>query len=155
MINPRWRRFLSRKRFEVVFESKRCGFVMRIESGRRKIINHGFEQGQGNPPSCQRFATSTTRQASSWTANLWHSGGFPCPCTKPWYFLIVPPPKCWYLHHFVSVEKYFMFYVLLITGLVVITEAYIIYTLRFEIKMDMDILMILKDKSLQTGLTYF
>ena len=29
---------------------------MGIESGRRKIINHDFVQGQGNPPSCQRFA---------------------------------------------------------------------------------------------------
>ena len=28
---------------------------MGIESGRRKIINHDFVQGQGNPPSCQRF----------------------------------------------------------------------------------------------------
>ena len=46
MINPS----LRRKRFELGFESKKCGFVMRIESGRRKIINHGFVQGQGNPP---------------------------------------------------------------------------------------------------------
>ena len=37
-----------------------------------------------NPSSCQRYATSTTWQASSWTVNLWHSGGFPCPCTKSW-----------------------------------------------------------------------
>ena len=44
----------------------------------RKIINQDFLQGQGNPPSCQRFATSTTRQASFWTTNLWHSVGFPC-----------------------------------------------------------------------------
>ena len=29
---------------------------MGIESGRRKIINHDFVQGQENPPSCQRFA---------------------------------------------------------------------------------------------------
>ena len=38
MINPSWRRFLSRKRFEVALESKRLGFVMGIESGRRKTI---------------------------------------------------------------------------------------------------------------------
>ena len=54
-------------------------------------IYQGFVQGQGNPPSCQRFATSTTRQASSWTANLWHSGGFPCPCTKPWLIIFLLP----------------------------------------------------------------
>ena len=48
MINPSWRCFLSRKRFEVVFESKKRGFIMGIESGRRKTINHGFVQGQGN-----------------------------------------------------------------------------------------------------------
>ena len=47
---------------------------MRIESSRRKIINHDFVQGQGNPPSCQKFATSTTRQASSWTANFFTLG---------------------------------------------------------------------------------
>ena len=50
MINPSWRRFLSRKRFDVVFESKKWGFVMRIESDRRKIINHDFVQGHGNHP---------------------------------------------------------------------------------------------------------
>ena len=70
MINLSWLRFLTRKRFEAVFESKSRGFFTGIESGRRKIINHDFVQGQGNPPSYQRFATSTTRQASSWTANL-------------------------------------------------------------------------------------
>ena len=47
MINPSWPRFLSRKHVEVVFESKRWGFVMRIESGRRKIINHDFVAGTG------------------------------------------------------------------------------------------------------------
>ena len=56
MIDPNWRRFLSRKRCEVVFESKKWGFVMRIESGRRKIIYHDFVQGQENPSECQRFA---------------------------------------------------------------------------------------------------
>ena len=40
-----------------------------MENGRIKVINHNFVQGQGNPPKCQRFATSTT-QASLWTANL-------------------------------------------------------------------------------------
>ena len=33
-------------------------------------IYHNFVQGQGNPPEYQIFATSTTRQASLWTANL-------------------------------------------------------------------------------------
>ena len=28
---------------------------MGIERGKRKIINYDFVQGQGNPPSCQRF----------------------------------------------------------------------------------------------------
>ena len=55
MINPSWRRFLSRKRFEVAFERKTCGFVMRIESGRRTIINHDVIQGQGNSTSCQKI----------------------------------------------------------------------------------------------------
>ena len=36
---------------------------MGIESGRRKIINHDFVQGQGNPHV-------KDLQASSWTANL-------------------------------------------------------------------------------------
>ena len=31
----------------------------------------------GIPSSCPRFATSTTRQASSWIANLGHSDGIP------------------------------------------------------------------------------
>ena len=34
MINPSWRRFLHRKRFEVVFESKKWGFTIRNESGK-------------------------------------------------------------------------------------------------------------------------
>ena len=29
------------------------------------------------------------RQASSWTVNLWHSGGFPCPCTKRRKILLI------------------------------------------------------------------
>ena len=66
MINPSWRRFLSRKRFEVVFESKVREVVLGIESGRRKIINHDFEQGQGNPPSCQRFAVHDEACHSGW-----------------------------------------------------------------------------------------
>ena len=72
LINISWHRFLTRKRFEVtvVFESNKRDFVIEMESGRRKIINHYYVKGQGNPPSCQRFATSMTRQASSWTANL-------------------------------------------------------------------------------------
>ena len=32
---------------------------------------------EGIPSSCLRFATSTTRQASSWIANLRHSEGIP------------------------------------------------------------------------------
>ena len=47
MINPSWRRFLSRKRFEVVFESKKWGFVMTIESGRRKINQPRLCAGTG------------------------------------------------------------------------------------------------------------
>ena len=39
--------------------------------------------------SCQRYTASTTRQASSWSANLWHSGGFSCPCTKWCYILLI------------------------------------------------------------------
>ena len=43
--------------------------------------------GQGNPPSCQKFAMSTTRQASSWTVNLCNLRRLPC--TKSWYILII------------------------------------------------------------------
>ena len=48
-------------------------FVMGIESGSRKIINHDFVQGQGNPSWYHRFATSTTRQDSCKSLTL---GGF-------------------------------------------------------------------------------
>ena len=34
----------------MVFESKKWGFVMGIESNRRKIINHDFVQGKDNLP---------------------------------------------------------------------------------------------------------
>ena len=66
---------------------QKLSFVMRIESCRRKIINNVFLQAQGNPPSCQRFATSTTRQAPWWTANLRLSSGFICPCRSRGKFL--------------------------------------------------------------------
>ena len=88
MIIPSWRRFLTRKSsFEG--NTSKWGFVMGIESGRSKIIKYDFVEGQGNPPSYQRFATSTTRQTLSWTANLWQLGGFPFPCTKSWKIRIV------------------------------------------------------------------
>ena len=35
--------------FGIGFRKQKWGFVMGIESGRRKIINHNFVQGQGNP----------------------------------------------------------------------------------------------------------
>ena len=82
MINPSLHRFLTRICFEADFESKEWCFGTGF--GRRKSINHNFVQGQRNPPSCQRFATSTTQQASLWTANIWHTVGFPCPCAKLW-----------------------------------------------------------------------
>ena len=69
MINPNWRRFLSRKHFEVVFESKKWGLLWGLRAEGEKNQPR-LCKGTGNPPSCQRFATSTTRQASSWTANL-------------------------------------------------------------------------------------
>ena len=31
------------------------------------------------------------RKVLLWTVNLWYSGGFPCPSTKSWKILIVPP----------------------------------------------------------------
>ena len=37
------------------------GFLTAIKGDRRKIINYHFVQGEGNQPSCQRYATSTTR----------------------------------------------------------------------------------------------
>ena len=37
---------------------------------------------QGHPPSCQRFATSTTHQALLCTDSLKHAGGFPYLCTN-------------------------------------------------------------------------
>ena len=37
------------------------GFIIKIESIGRKIINHDFVQGQINPPECERFATSPRR----------------------------------------------------------------------------------------------
>ena len=44
----------------------------------RKIINHHIVEGdKGIPSSCPWFATSTTRQASSWIANHGHSNGIP------------------------------------------------------------------------------
>ena len=60
--------FLARKRFEVGFERNNMG----IESDRRQIINHDFEQGQeihARVKDLQIFDTQLD---------------FPCPCTKSW-----------------------------------------------------------------------
>ena len=67
---------------------------MEIKKGRRNIINHHFVQGQRNPPFCQRNATSTTRQPRCGLQILWHSFGFPCPCTKWWLIILISSDPC-------------------------------------------------------------
>ena len=71
-------------------------FMETLRSGRGKIINHDFVQGQGNPPLCQRYKTSMTQQASSWTENLWYSdtGGFP----PSLYKVVIDSYKSYGLH---------------------------------------------------------
>ena len=54
-------------------------------------IYHGFVQGQGNPPECQRFAVHDEACRVVDVANLWHEGGFPCLCTKPWLIIFLLP----------------------------------------------------------------
>ena len=46
-------------------------------------IYHDFVQGQGNPPECQRFAVQDEAFRVVDVTNLWHEGGFLCPCIKP------------------------------------------------------------------------
>ena len=50
--------------------------------GKNIRIYHDFVQGQGNPPECQRFAVHDEACRVVDVANLWHEGGFPCPCIK-------------------------------------------------------------------------
>ena len=54
-------------------------------------IYHDFVQGQGNPPECQRFAVHDEACRVVDYANLWHEGGFPCPCTKSWLIIFLLP----------------------------------------------------------------
>ena len=58
MINQSWCHFLTRKRFEVVFESKNRDWKWKEKNNQPRLYS-----GTENPPSWQRFATSTTRQA--------------------------------------------------------------------------------------------
>ena len=63
-------------------EKSRLGYVLIIFCtflGKNKKNNQTSHWGRdsGIPSSCLRFATSTTRQASSWIANLRHSEGIP------------------------------------------------------------------------------
>ena len=59
---------------------------------RRTIrIYHDFVQGQGNPPECRRFAVHDEACRVVDVANLWHEGGFPCPCTKSWLIIFLLP----------------------------------------------------------------
>ena len=54
-------------------------------------IYHDFVQGQGNPPECQRFVVHDEACRVVDVANLWHEGGFPCPCTKSWLIIFLLP----------------------------------------------------------------
>ena len=56
-------------------------------------IYHNFVQGQGYPPECQRFAVHDEACRVVDVANLWHVGGFPCPCTKSWLIIFLLPLK--------------------------------------------------------------
>ena len=47
-----------------------------VKNGKNNQTPH-WGRDSGIPSSCLRFATSTTRQASSWIANLRHSEGIP------------------------------------------------------------------------------
>ena len=63
-------------------EKSRLGCVLNIFCtflGKNEKDNQTPHWGRdsGIPSSCLRFATSTTRQASSWIANLRHSEGIP------------------------------------------------------------------------------
>ena len=59
MINPSWHHYLTGRRFEVVFESNKWGFVMGIERGWRKIINHDFVQGREIHPRVKDLQPTT------------------------------------------------------------------------------------------------
>ena len=52
-------------------------------------IYHNSVQGQGNPTECQRFAVHNEACRVVDVANLWHEGGFPCPCTKLWLIIFL------------------------------------------------------------------
>ena len=66
--------------------------VWQTDRRRRTIrIYHAFVQGQGNPPECQRFAVHDEACRVVDVANLWHEGGFPCPCTKSWLIIFLLP----------------------------------------------------------------
>ena len=51
-----------------------CSFLDKNEKNNQ---TPHWGRDEGIPSSCPRFATSTTRQASSWIANLGHSDGIP------------------------------------------------------------------------------
>ena len=59
---------------------------------RTSRIYHDFEQGQGNPPECQRFEVHNEACRVMEVAYLWHEGGFPCPCTKWWLIIFLLSP---------------------------------------------------------------
>ena len=52
---------------------------------------HDFLQRQGNPPECQIFAVQDEACRVFNDANLWHGGGFLCPCTKWWLIIFLQP----------------------------------------------------------------
>ena len=60
---------------------------MRIESGRRKIINHDFVQGQGNPPSCQDLQRPRLGKPRRGMQILDTRVDFPVPVQSPGRFL--------------------------------------------------------------------
>ena len=72
MINPSWRRFLTRKRFDVDFESKHGGLSWGLRAVGEKESTTNLYKDREIHPSVKdlQIATSKTQQASSWTANL-------------------------------------------------------------------------------------
>ena len=68
-VNAKQTRKVAKVRFDIF-----CTFFDKNEKNNQ---SPHWGRDSGIPSSCPRFATSTTRQASSWIANLGHSDGIP------------------------------------------------------------------------------
>ena len=75
-----WRCHRQQRHDVVLWTTKttsKSDYVLKIKAWEKNNQSLHFGRDKGIPSSCPWFATSTTRQASSWIANHGHSDGIP------------------------------------------------------------------------------